>query len=324
MGKVVLLLGTLLLIAGLALAVLLYFWNVRSGGMSGIGSIRISVAGFVALLITLGVIGLIVVLACKRGTAGKVVALVLGAPFLLLVVAVVTLMGSRKVSRDFGPGAGLERLSQSGQMVLESSYPVPPHQHPPGEVQQTQNGFRLTLPASQLATFEFSIRQADDTWQLVPSLTALVATGERGRYSDSLWWSVRRGNEAHTTNQLWFWTVGANESGGHPMPQLADHGTNFTHHVPHPETLDWWHLAAPPRVEMKPGTQKTLTLFRTFGTATARGGQLKEARIFIRCETLPSGMPVSAGQHLVQAGLAAQAILEKTLPAANAATAVSP
>ena len=75
---------------------------------------------------------------------------------------------------------------------------------------------------------------------------------------------------------------------------------------------------------MTPGTQNTLTLFRTFGTATARGGQLKEARIFIRCETLPSGMPVSAGQHLVQAGLAAQALMEKTLPAANPAVTLPP
>ena len=251
----------------------------------------------------------------QGGTAGKVVALVVAVPFLLLVLAVAALVVWRKAASDFGPGVGLVRLSPADEMLLESSHPLPAQQHPPGEVQQTQNGFRLTLPASQLATFEFSIRQADDSWQPVPSLTALIATGEGGSYRDSLWWTLRRGNDANLTNQLWFWTVTANEAGGHPQPQLADHGTNFTHHVPHSETLDWWHLAVPPQITMTPGTEQTLTLFRTFGTATARGEQLKEARIRIRCEPLPAGLPVSAAQHLVQAGLAAHALLERFLPA---------
>ena len=106
------------------------------------------------------------------------------------------------------------------------------------------------------------------------------------------------------------------------MPQLADHGTNATYHVLHGETLDWWNLALPLRLEMAPGTQETLTLFRTFGTATVHGGPPKEARLLIRCEPLPAGLPVPAGKHFVQVGLAAQALLEKVLPDANTARSV--
>jgi hypothetical protein len=162
---------------------------------------------FVIAGVVLGVVALLVLLARKGGTAGKVVALVVAVLLLLLVLAVVVIFGSWKMSREVGPGVGLERLSQTGQMVLESSHPVPMQQYPPGEVQQTGNGFRLTLPASRLATFEFSIRQPDDSWEPVPSLTALVATGEGGRYSGSLDWSARRGNGTRVTNQLWFWTT---------------------------------------------------------------------------------------------------------------------
>jgi hypothetical protein len=320
---VLVLLGALLPIAVLLLAVLLYFWTARSGNGSGTGGIGMIPLALFGLLIALGVVSLIVARVRKGGAAGKVLALMV-VTLLLLLMAVLGLLGTRKVARDLGPGAGLERLSPTGPMVLESNLPVPPQQHPPGEVLQTQNGFRLSLPGSSLATFEFSIRQADDTWQPVPSLTALVATGEGGRHWDSLWWGIRRGNESHNTNQLWFWTVGANEGGGQPLPQLADHGTNFTHHLAYRDTLDWWNLAVPSRTEMAPGTRKTLTLFRTFGTATARGGQPKEARIVIRCESLPRGLQVARGQSLVQAGLAAQASLEKLFPATSSATGVPP
>ncbi len=320
--KVLLLLGALLPIALLLLAVLFFFWSARGGigsGMGGMGMIRLGLFG---LLIASGVVSLFVAWVRRGSTAGKVVALVV-VPLLFLLMAMLVLLGSGKVAGDLGPGAGLERLSPPGPMVLESSLPVPPQQFPPGEVQQTQNGFRLSLPGSSLATFEFSVRQADDTWQPVPSLTALVATGEGGRHRDSLWWGIRRGNESHNTNQLWFWTVGANESGGQPLPHLADHGTNLTHQLAYRDTLDWWNLAVPPRTEMAPGTRKTLALFRTFGTATARGGQPKEARIVIRCEYLPEGLQVARGQSLVQAGLAAHAVLEKLFPATNRATGVS-
>ena len=317
--KVLLLLGGMLLIGGIVIAALFMLWGGSAGGMPWTNHIRIILVGAVGLFIGLGVVALLLLLVRKGGTAGKVVALVVAVPLLLLVLGIAALLGWRKVASDFGPGVGLARLSQADQMVLESSHPVPPQPYPPGQVQQTANGFRLTLPAAHLATFEFSIRQADDTWQPVPSLTALVATGEGGRYCDSLWWTLRRGSDANSTDQLWFWTVNANEIGGHPMPQLADHGTNFTHTVIRGETLEWWHLAVPPRVAMKPGTQQTLTLFRTFGTATARGGHPKEARIRIRCEPLPAGVPVSAGQHLVQLGLAAHALLEKVLPPTSAA-----
>jgi len=282
--------------------------NATPGIPFGFGSIAF-------LFLAIAGVALLVFLIRKGGTAGKIVALIAIAIVLLTAVACFAWFGYRQAgpAKDSLQGDAHTASAKSEQMVLESNSPVPPRQHPPGEVQQTQNGFRLALPASRLATFEFSIRQADDTWQPVPSLTALVATGEGGRYWDFLWWSVRRGNDANATNQLWFWTVGANESGGRPMPQLADHGTNFTHHVPHRETLDWWQLAVPPRVEMTPGTRQTVTLFRTFGTATASGGQPKEARIVIRCEPLPADVAVPTGQHLVHAGLAAHALIRSRL-----------
>jgi hypothetical protein len=316
-GKVLLVFGVPLLVAGLGIGALFALWGVRSGGVPIRAGIAIIVVGALGLLIVLGIIALLVLLLRKGGTAGKVVALVVAVLLLLLVLAVAALFGYWKMSRDFGPGVGIERLSQTGQMVLESNNPAPMQQHPPGEVQQTGNGFRLTLPASQLATFEFSIRQPDDSWEPVPSLSALVATGEGGRYSGSLGWSACRGNGTHGTNQLWFWNVSVHESGGRPLPQLADHGTNFTQHVPHSETLDWWQLDFPARLVVNSSEPQTLPLFRTFGTATARGGQPKEARIIIRCKPLPAGVPVSRGQYLVQAGLAAHALLEKTLTAAT-------
>ncbi len=248
-----------------------------SFGFGLIGFLFLAVAG----------VALLVVLIRKGGTAGKIVALIVVAIVLLTAVACFAWFGYRQagVAKASLQGVAQTASAKSEQMVLESNPPVQPQQHPPGEVQQTQNGFRLALPASPLATFEFSIRQADDTWPPVPSLTALVATGEGGHYCDSLRRTLRRGN-----------------------------GTNFTHHVTYRETLDWWNLAVPSRVELTPGTQQTLTLFRTLGTATASGGQLKEARIVTRCDRLPAGPPVSRRQHLVQAGLAAHALIHGLLP----------
>ena len=79
------------------------------------------------------------------------------------------------------------RLVKFERMELEPlATQFPPTQ--PGHVLQTQNGFRLKLPPHQLATFEFAIRQPDDSWLPVPSLAAIVATGEQGTQSDTLWW----------------------------------------------------------------------------------------------------------------------------------------
>jgi serine/threonine protein kinase len=288
-------------------------------------SVRAALVGVVVLGVVIGGIVLLVVLVRKGGTAGKVVALLVAVPLLLLVLGVaVLLVGYKRLASDFGPGVGLERLAKPGQMVLESSYPIPPQQHPPGQVQQTQNGFRLQLPASQLASFEFFIRQADDSWQPVPSLTALVATGQDGGYHDSLYWTLRRSGAKETTNQLWFWTVSANANGGRPLPQLTDHGTNFTHHVPHGEALDWWQLATPAQTVLKPGEQQIIPLFRTHGTATARGNLPKEAFLRVRCEPLPAGLNVASNLQFVEAGLAAHALLAKVLPASNAANTIPP
>jgi serine/threonine protein kinase len=273
------------------------------------------VLAVVVLTVIIGGIVLVVVLARKGGSGGKIALLLVGAAGLFLAVAVAALFVWRKASSDFGPGVGLVRLAKSGQMTLESNFPAPAQPHPPGQVQQTQNGFRLQLPAAQLASFEFFIRQADDSWQPVPSLTALVATGKDGGYHDSLYWTLRRGNRADGTNQLWFWTVSANANGGRPLPQLTDHGTNFAHSVGHGESLDWWQLAVPAIVTLKPGEQQTIPLFRTHGTATTRGGHSKEAFLRVRCEPLPAGLGVSAGQRLIEAGVAAHALLEKNLPA---------
>ncbi len=126
LGKVLLLLGGLLLVAGLALAVLFYLWSARSGGMPWIGGIRLTMVGVMGLFIVLGVIALLVLLARKGGTAGKVMALVIAVPLLLLVLAVAALFGWRKVASDFGPGVGLVRLSQANRMLLESSRATQP------------------------------------------------------------------------------------------------------------------------------------------------------------------------------------------------------
>ncbi len=281
-------------------------------------------AGIVGLGVIIGGIALIVVLVRKGGAARTVGLFLIGGLVLGVGFSLVATLFLRGVARDFGPGVGLVRLAKSGQMVLEPSYPASVQSYPPGQVQQTQNGFRLQLPAAQLASFEFFIRQADDSWQPVPSLTALVATGQDGGYHDSLHWTLRRSGARATTNQLWFWTVSANANGGRALPQLTDHGTNFTHSVMPGDTLDWWQLSTPVQTVLKPGEQQIIPLFRTHGTATARGNLPKEAFLRVRCEPLAAGLNVASNQQFVEAGLAAHALLEKVLPASNAATAIPP
>jgi hypothetical protein len=256
---------------------------------------------------------LLIVLLRRGGSASKAVTLLVGVPLLgvALFIAVWVLARARVA----------DSATELDQMVLESNYPAPAQPYPPGRVQQTQNGFRLRLPSAQLASFEFFLRQADDSLQPVPSLTALVATGQDGRYHDTLHWTLRRSGAAETTNQLWFWTVSANANAGRPLPQLTDHGTNFTHQLGYGESLDWWQLAVPATVTLKPGEQQIIPLFRTHGTATVRGGHPKEAFLRVRCEPLPAGLSVSLGQQLVEAGLAARALLAKTLaPTTNGLT----
>ena len=284
------------------------------------------VLAVVVLTVIIGGIVLVVVLERKGGTGGKIALLLVGAAGLFLAIAIAALFVWRKASSDFGPGVGLVRLAKSGQMTLESNYPAPAQPHPPGQVQQTQNGFRLQLPAAQLASFEFFLRQADDSWQPVPSLTALVATGTNSSYYDTLYWTLRRGSPVNgniTANQLWFWTVSANANAGRPLPQLTDHGTNFTHLVQQGESLDWWQLAVPASVTLKPGEQQIIPLFRTHGTATVRGEHPKEAFLRVRCEPLPAGLGVLPGQQFVEAGLAARALLAKSLPAKPSAAAAA-
>jgi len=277
-----------------------------------------------AVVIGFGGVALLVWLLRKGGASTRVVLLVLVVPLLLGAIAVAVLVGMYGLRRDFGPGVSLARLEKAGQMVLDSNYPTPAQPHPPGRVQQTQNGFRLQLPPAQLASFEFFIRQADDSWQAVPSLTALIATGTNASYHDTLYWTLRRSGEPETTDQLWFWTVSANTGAGRPIAQLTDHGTNFTHKLAFGESLDWWQLATPAQTVLKPGEQQLIPLFRTHGTATARGGHPKEAILRARCEPLPAGLNVASNQQLVEAGLAAHALLEKVLSASNAATAIPP
>ena len=279
-----------------------------------------------AVVIGFGGVALLVWLLRKGGASTRVVLLVLAVPFVLLALAVAALIGVKSLSHDFGPGFGLTRLAKANQMVLESNYPAPVQPQPPGTVQQSQNGFRLKLPAAQLASFEFFIRQADDSWQPVPQLTALVATGTNSSYNDTLYWTLRRADATRATgltNQLWFWTVSANTGGGRPIPQLTDHGTNFTHTVAPGESLDWWQLATPAQTVLKPGQQQIIPLFRTHGTATARGAQPKEAFLRVRCEPLPAGLNVAPGQQLTEAGLAAHRLLTQALPATNATAAIA-
>ncbi|PAW84054.1 MAG: hypothetical protein B9S33_12575 [Pedosphaera sp. Tous-C6FEB] len=280
-----------------------------------------------AIVIGFGGVALLVWLLRKGGASNRVVLLVLAVPFVLLALAVAALLGVKSLSHDFGPGFGLTRLAKSGQMVLESNYPAPMQPNPPGHVQQTQNGFRLKLPAAQLASFEFFIRQADDSWQPVPQLTALVATGTNSSYYDTLYWTLKRGDRTdgtRTTNQLWFWTVSANAGGGRPIAQLTDHGTNSTHMLAPSESLNWWQLATPPQTALKPGEQQIIPLFRTHGTATVSGKHPKEAFLRVRCEPLPAGLNVAPGRQLTEAGLAAHRLLTQVLSTTNAAVIPQP
>ena len=80
LGKVLLLLGGLMMVAGLSIGGLFALWAVRSGGVPIRASIAIIVVGALGLLIVLGIIALLVLLARKGGTAGKVVALVVAVP----------------------------------------------------------------------------------------------------------------------------------------------------------------------------------------------------------------------------------------------------
>ncbi|PAW77320.1 MAG: hypothetical protein B9S33_20265 [Pedosphaera sp. Tous-C6FEB] len=276
-----------------------------------------------AIVIGFGGVALLVWLLRKGGASTRVVLLVLAVPFVLLALAVAALIGVKSLSHDSGPGFGVERLAKSGQMVLHPNNPATVAEHPPGLVQQTQNGFRLHLPTGQLATFEFLIRQADDSLQPVPALTALVATSTNASFNDTLYWTLRHADaarDAGLTNQLWFWSLTAHDGHGRALPQRPDHGTNFTHTVAPGDTLDWWQLNLPASLTFAPGEEKLIPLFRTHGTATARGAHPKEALLRIRCEPLPAGLNVSLGQQLVEAGLAAHTLLGKVLPATKGAT----
>jgi hypothetical protein len=287
------------------------FGTARGLSVWGMGLIAVG-----AVVIGFGGVALLVWLLRKSGASKRTVLLVLSVPLMLFALALAALVGMWGIRRDFGPGVGLARFEKAGPMVLESNYPAPAQPHPPGRVQQTQNGFRLQLPPAQLASFELFIRQADDSWQAVPSLTALVATSTNASYHDTLFWTLRRSGEAETTNQLWFWTVSANNGSGRLLPQLTDHGTNFTHALVPGETLDWWQLAAPAQTVLKPGEQQIIPLFRTHGTATPGGKHPREAFLRVRCEPLPASLKVMPYQQFVEAGLAAHALLEKVTPRA--------
>ena len=278
----------------------------------GIGVIGLCVIG------GLGGIVLLVVLVRKGGTAGKVVAVLVAVSLLLLMLGIAALLGYKRMATTSVQSAALRASAKLGQMILESNYPGHTAANPPGRVMQAQNGFRLHLPAMQLASFEFLIRDADDTWRSVPSLTAYVATGTNGGYHNTLYWTLRRdgtSSAVNPTNQLWFWSVSATVNGGQEVPHLADHGTNFTHTLAPGDQLDWWQLAVPPQTVLQPGEQRFIPLFRTHGSATARGTVPKEAAVRVRCEPLPAALNLTFRDQFVELGLAAHAALEKVLPA---------
>jgi serine/threonine protein kinase len=277
-------------------------------------------------LCVIGGIVLLVLLVRKGGTAGKVVALLVAVPFLLLVLGVAALLGYKRLAMNSLQSAAQTASVKYGQMILESTHPGRTAANPPGRVMQSQNGFRVHLPAMQLASFEFLIRESDDTWRVVPSLTAYVATGTNGGYHDTLYWTLRRdgdSNALNPTNQLWFWSVSARVNGGQELPHLADHGTNFTHTLTPGDQLDWWQLTVPHQTVLKPGEQRIIPLFRTHGSATARGNVPKEAAVRVRCEPLPAALNLTFRDQFVELGLAAHSALAKVLPVTNAPTAVT-
>lgn len=59
---------------------------------------------------------------------------------------------------------------------------------------------------------------------------------------------------------------------------------------------------------------KDIVLFRTHGTATARGTHPKEAILRVRCAGTQTGF-VTNGTSRIELGLAAQAVLGKERPA---------
>ncbi len=280
------------------------------------------VVGIVVVVLIAGAflagLALVIVLVRKGGQTRTMVLSLGSAALAMFIGVIVALFGWRAV-----------RVSQPpkfAQMALEANYPGHSAANPPGRVLQAQNGFRLQLPARQLASFEFFLRQPDDSWQSVPSLTALVATGTNGGYHDTLHWTLRRSDTLENTNQLWFWSVSANANGGRPLPQLTDHGTNFTHVLGPGEQLDWWQLTTPARVELKPGEEQIIPLFRPHGTATVHGTLPKEAFVRVRCEPLPARLVFAPGfrtEVMVEAGLAAHALLAKVLPAPKPAPATA-
>lgn len=285
--------------------------------------IGIGVIGL-CLIVVIGGIVLLVVLLRKGGTAGKVVAVLVAVSLLLLLLGVAALLGYKRQAMNSRQGDARTASVKYGQMILESNYPGHIAANPPGRVMQAQNGFRLHLPALQLASFEFLIRDADDSWRAVPSLTAYVATGTNGGYHDTLYWTLRRdgdSNALNPTNQLWFWSVSATVNGGQELPHLADHGTNFTHTLTPGDQLDWWQLAVPPQTVLQPGEQRPIPLFRTHGSATARGTVPKEAALRVRCEPLPAALNLTFRDQFVELGLAAHEALEKVLPAKSVSTA---
>ncbi len=274
-------------------------------GFPGRATWGITILGGTAMAFLAGLV-LVFVLVRKSGKTRSVVLSLGSAALAMFIGVIVSLFGWRAVRVGQPP--------KFEQALLESVYPGHSEANPPGRVLQAQNGFRLQLPARQLATFEFFLRQADDSWQPVPSLTALVATGTNGGYHDTLHWTLRRSETPEPTNQLWFWSVSANANGGRPLPQLTDHGTNFTYAFAPDEQLDWWQLTTPARVELKSGEEQIIPLFRPHGTATVRSALPKEAFVRVRCEPLPGRLVFAPGfrnEVLVEAGLAAHALLDK-------------
>ena len=275
----------------------------------GIGAIGLFVIGGIVLLVWL---------VRKGGTAGKVALALLAVALLVFAFGIAALVGYKWMATSSVQGAAQVASEKLGQMVLESNFPNSLVPQPRGRVLQTQNGFRVHLPAMQLASFEFLIRDADDSWRAVPALTAYVATGTNGGYHDTLYWTLRRDDMPHTensTNQLWFWSVSATVNGGQQLPNLADHGTNFTHTLARGDQLDWSQLAIPPQTKLKPGEELLLPLFRTFGSATARGNMPKEAAVRVRCEPLPAALNLTYRDQFMELGLAAHKALMKVLPA---------
>jgi len=261
-----------------------------------------------AIVFGFGGLALLVWLLRRGGASNRTVLLVLAVPFVLLALAVAAVIGLK-------PTGGM-RLEKFERMQLHANHTGPLSAEPPGRVQQTQNGFRLQLPAGQLAIFELLIRQANDSLQPVPALTALVATGTNAGFNDTLYWTLRRAEAARSadlTNQLWFWSVTAHDGHGRALAQRTDHGTNFTHTVAPGDSLDWWQLARHATVTFGAPETKDIALFRTHGTAIVRGTHPTEAILRIRCAATPTGF-VTNGPPRIELGLAAHATLSKAFP----------